>query len=141
MRGPVAPLPGRVIFCAMFWRTGNGTMAPQWLYVKMHFPFFWVWKIGITGSILRRTRENNRRVWGFWIPVACTYIPYAYQLEQRLLNASAQIKLTILGKGGVELRPIWWGLFAAVLVYILGAIKWFFIILFFHFLMTFMRSL
>lgn len=105
-------------------RSGNHTSNPQWFYVLIHFPFFWVCKVGITGNLKRRTRQNSERVFGFWLPVAAIWIPYAFELEQRILRQSRKWACTIFGKGGVELRPVWVGLLAAGLVYVLGIIKW-----------------
>jgi len=54
------------------------------LYVMVHFPGIWWWKVGITGkSASERSKGIDRAVWGRPIPIMITVIPGgAYQLEQ-----------------------------------------------------------
>jgi hypothetical protein len=56
------------------------------IYVMIHFPGFWWWKVGITGkSAKTRAKGIDRAVWGFPIPVMIAIIPGgAYRLEQFL---------------------------------------------------------
>lgn len=65
-------------------RTGNGTMIPQWIYIKIMFPYICWIKIGITGNLKARTKANSDKLPGIVIPVAVAFIPFAWQLEQWL---------------------------------------------------------
>lgn len=65
-------------------RTGNGTAIPQWIYIKILFPYVCWIKVGITGNLKARTKANSEKLPGIVIPVAVAFIPYAWQLEQWL---------------------------------------------------------
>lgn len=105
-------------------RTGNGTNSAQWLYVKLHIPFIWKTKIGITGYLFQRTRQTSAKVWGFYVPVAFIQMYFAWPVEQFILNATKGLRRQVLGKGGKEIRPWYIGLVVALCIYILGVLKW-----------------
>ena len=63
-------------------RSGNNTTAAQWIYFFIHFPAFWLCKIGISGNVKRRKKEEDKSVWGFYIPVFAVWVWNAYGLEQ-----------------------------------------------------------
>lgn len=55
------------------------------LYLMVHCPFFWWWKIGITGkSAGQRARSIDKVMFGFPVPVMILFIPGAYFVEQDL---------------------------------------------------------
>lgn len=55
------------------------------LYLMVHFPFFWWWKIGITGvGAISRAKWIDKAVFGFPIPILVLWLPGAYHLEQWL---------------------------------------------------------
>ena len=90
----------------------------------MNFPIVWRWKIGITGHLKKRTKQTSADVFGWYIPVAFVWTPYAWSIEQFLLNSTKKLKRQIFGRGGREIRPWYIGMLAALLVYFLGAVKW-----------------
>jgi len=55
------------------------------LYLMVHVPFVWWWKIGITGqSAAKRARSIDGQMFGFPFPVFFVIIPGAYHVEQWL---------------------------------------------------------
>ena len=90
----------------------------------MNVPFVWRWKIGVTGYLRLRTKQTSSDVFGFYVPVAFVWIPFAWSIEQMILNSTRKLRRQILGKGGKEIRPWYIGLIAALLVYLLGFVKW-----------------
>jgi hypothetical protein len=90
----------------------------------MNFPIVWRWKIGITGNLRKRTKQTSADVFGVYIPVAFIWIPYAWSIEQFLLNSTRRLKRQIFGRGGKEIRPWYIGVLAALLVYSIGLMKW-----------------
>lgn len=105
-------------------RTGNNTNNAQILYVKMHVPFVWKCKIGITGNLTRRTLQTSADVWGFYVPIAFIRMYFAWSVEQFILNATIGLRRQVLGKGGTEIRPWYIGLVVAILIYAAGIVKW-----------------
>lgn len=60
------------------------------LYIMIHIPFFWWWKIGITGRssrLKKRAKEIDAAVFGFPFPVMFVPVPNAYGLEQKIHRA------------------------------------------------------
>lgn len=57
------------------------------LYLMVHIPFFWWWKIGITGvgvGASKRAKRIGQSVFGFPVPVFFVPIPFCYMFEQFL---------------------------------------------------------
>ena len=86
----------------MWWRTGNDTPAPQWVYVCIQFPFIFLCKIGIGGNWIRRTTDISKSSPGFLIPVFLVYIPLAYQIEQWLHRKLRRLNVGFRGSGRTE---------------------------------------
>ena len=63
----------------------NKSKAGWILYLMVHFPFFWWWKIGITGrTAVARANDIDEAMFGFPIPVFVVVVPGAYIWEQML---------------------------------------------------------
>lgn len=57
------------------------------LYLMVHVPFVWWWKIGITSvgiGAKRRAKNLDRAMPGFPVPVLFVIVPNAYGIEQEL---------------------------------------------------------
>lgn len=55
------------------------------VYLMVHFPFVWWWKIGTTGrSATARAEDIDEAVFGFPVPVFVVWMPGAYLFEQFL---------------------------------------------------------
>jgi len=57
------------------------------LYLMVHFPFVWWWKIGITHAAIgadKRAGQIDRAVIGRPYKVIAVFIPFAYLIEQDL---------------------------------------------------------
>lgn len=57
------------------------------LYLMVHVPFIWFWKIGITSVGIgadKRAKQVDRAVIGRPIPVMVLFVPGAYHIEQDL---------------------------------------------------------
>lgn len=63
-----------------------------------------------------------------YLIVAAARIPFAWTIEQLILNATVRFRRTILGKGGTEVRPWYVGVPCMVLVWALGLLKWAFLL-------------
>lgn len=63
----------------------NKSKSGHILYLFIHIPFIWWWKIGITGkSADARAKQVDKAVFGFPVPVMVVFIPGAYFIEQDL---------------------------------------------------------
>ena len=63
----------------------NKSKAGWILYRMVHVPFFWWWKIGITGrTAVARANDIDEAMFGFPIPVFVVVVPGAYIWEQML---------------------------------------------------------
>lgn len=64
----------------------SGKSKDGWvLYLMVHFPFVWWWKIGITGrGATARAADIDEAVFGFPVPVFVAILPGAYFAEQML---------------------------------------------------------
>jgi len=63
----------------------NKSKTGHILYLMVHFPFIWWWKIGITGKTAKgRAKQVDRAVFGKPIVVMVVPIPGAYLIEQDL---------------------------------------------------------
>ena len=55
------------------------------LYLMVHFPYLWWWKIGITGrTATARAKDIDEAMFGFPVPVLIVWVPGAYIVEQWL---------------------------------------------------------
>lgn len=57
------------------------------LYLMVHIPFIWFFKIGITSAEIgaaKRAKQVDRAVIGFPIPIMVLFVPGAYHIEQDL---------------------------------------------------------
>ena len=63
----------------------NKSQSGHILYLMVHLPFIWWWKIGITGkTATSRAKQVDKAVLGFPVPVFMVFIPGAYFIEQWL---------------------------------------------------------
>lgn len=65
-------------------RSGNGTSSRQWLYMYVHFPLFFLVKLGISGNYKRRAKQVGNQTMGWAIPIFAVKIPFAWQCEQAM---------------------------------------------------------
>lgn len=83
------------------------------LYLMVHIPFIWWWKIGITGrTATARARDIDDAVFGFLIPVFFVVVPGAYFIEQFLHGICFGLKADFY-KGDGHTEFFW---FPAVIV-------------------------
>lgn len=57
------------------------------LYLMVHVPFIWFFKIGITSAEIgaaKRAKQVDRAVFGFPLPIMVLFLPGAYHIEQDL---------------------------------------------------------
>lgn len=57
------------------------------LYLMVHIPFIWFFKIGITSAEIgaaKRAKQVDRAVFGFPLPIMVLFVPGAYLIEQDL---------------------------------------------------------
>lgn len=83
-------------------RSGNGTSRAQWLYILWNFPFVWVVKIGITGSLARRHKDIDKSAPGWDFPIWYIRIPFAYQVEQFVHGLMGWCRVRFWGSGHTE---------------------------------------
>ena len=83
------------------------------LYLMVHFPFIWWWKIGITGKTAEgRAKQVDKAVFGRPFPVMVVIIPGAYLIEQDLHRRFSFLNQRFYrGDGSTE-----WFLFPVALV-------------------------
>ena len=63
----------------------NKSKTGHILYLMVHVPFVWWWKIGITGKTAKgRAKQVDRAVFGWPVVVMVVPIPGAYLIEQDL---------------------------------------------------------
>lgn len=74
-------------------RSGNGTIAKQYLYVFWNLPYFWVVKVGIGGNVKRRLRQVDKENKGVDFLVFALRIPFAYQVEQFVHSAFSFLRI------------------------------------------------
>lgn len=76
------------------------------LYLMVHFPFIWWWKIGITSAEIgaeRRAKQVDRAVFGFPVPIMVLFVPGAYFIEQDLHRLFSPMKCRFYrGDGSTE---------------------------------------
>lgn len=95
----------------MWWRTGNDTWNPQWVYIGIHIyllfgfiplpnPLLFKWGIG--GSWLNRLKGVSGTIPGFVLPIFLVYIPFAYQVEQWGHRQLSFINVPYFGSGRTE---------------------------------------
>ena len=76
------------------------------LYLMVHFPFIWWWKIGITSAAIgadKRAKQVDRAVIGFPVPVMVLFVPGAYYIEQDLHRLFEPLKCRFYkGDGSTE---------------------------------------
>jgi len=83
-------------------RTGNGTSNFQWIYVLWNWPYFWVCKVGIAGSLKARERQVDASAPGRDLIIWAVYVPLAYQVEQALHRLFAPFRVRFSGSGHTE---------------------------------------
>lgn len=85
-------------------RSGNGTMAPQYIYVLYNKPYWWVTKIGITGYPDRRIRgiREHDDALGKDYYLFKVHLFGAYYLEQFLHKIFAPFRVPWKGSGRTE---------------------------------------
>lgn len=100
----------------------NNSKSGHILYLMVHFPFVWWWKIGITGkSAASRAKQVDRAVFGRPIPVMAVVIPGAYFIEQDFHRRFSWLSCRYYrGDGSTE----WMWFPAAVIVYPLMWAVW-----------------
>lgn len=98
-------------------------MRPGFLYLMLHFPFFWWCKIGITGKTAgRRARQIDRAVLGFPIPVMVVYLPAVRMFETAFHRFFSPLSSRFYrGDGSTE----WFWLPAAIPVFLFGVGYWY----------------
>lgn len=105
----------------------NKSKSGWTLYLMVHLPFVWWWKIGITGqTAAKRAKAIDRAVFGFPVPVFFVILPGAYFVEQWLHREfSASNIVFYRGDGRTEWFWFWVAPFAfAVMVAIWGVYWW-----------------
>lgn len=92
----------------------NKSKTGHILYLMVHFPFVWWWKIGITGKTAKgRAKQVDRAVFGWPVVVMVVPIPGAYLIEQDLHRRFAFLNCRYYrGDGSTE----WFWFPVAVLV-------------------------
>lgn len=83
-------------------KSGNHTFMPQWIYILVNFPYFWVCKIGIAGGhrIFKRIKEVDRTAKGYDFPIFLMFMPLAYQTEQFCHDIFKGLKIDNFGGSG-----------------------------------------
>jgi len=87
--------------------SGNGTLAPQWMYICIHIVFFvipnpFVFKWGIAGKWDKRMTGISDSIPGYVVPVFLVWVPFAYHLEQAGHRVLKFINVKYLGSGKRE---------------------------------------
>lgn len=104
-------------------KSGNNTTATQWIYFFLHIPFIWLCKIGISGNYQRRKKEEDKSVWGFYMPVFAVWVWNAYGLEQFQHKLFKPFNIPFHGSGKTECY------FVAVLPFaVLIGVIWFLLV-------------
>lgn len=83
-------------------KSGNGTWAPQYIYVLYNLPYIWVTKIGITGYPDHRIRDIRESSPGEDYYLVCVRLFGAYQLEQFLHRMFRPLQVQWEGSGHTE---------------------------------------
>ena len=83
-------------------KSGNGTAAPQWLYILGNFPRFWVVKIGIAGNLLKRERQVDKSAPGWDGILFALWFPFAYHTEQWIHRKCEPLRVHFTGSGHTE---------------------------------------
>lgn len=99
-------------------KTGNGTRARQYLYIMLNLPFFWKWKIGISGNAQTRAKSITNIVPGRMVIVFAARVYNAYAFEQFLLRITNWNATKVQGVGGKEFRGLPGGLIALLLAFV-----------------------
>ena len=119
-------------------KSGNHTIAPQWLYILINLPYLWVVKIGIGGNLKARERQVDKSAPGIDLIIFAVWIPYAYSLEQAIHRLCKPLRVRFRGSGRTErfLLPaalvaipaalvafvLWWGSLVVFCYLIISAI-------------------
>lgn len=92
------------------------------VYMLIFIPQIWAVKVGYTGTnIESRVRGTSKAVFGFTVPIGFVVCPFAWHVEQAILNALRGLKIDFYkGDGHTETR--WF--FAALFVYPVFAVIW-----------------
>jgi hypothetical protein len=98
----------------------NKSKTGHILYLMVHFPFLWWWKIGITGKTAKgRAKQVDRAVFGWPVVVMVVPIPGAYLIEQDLHRRFAFLNCRYYrGDGSTEW--FWFPVAALVLPFMLA---------------------
>lgn len=98
----------------------NNSKTGHILYLMVHFPFLWWWKIGITGKTAKsRAKQVDRAVFGWPVVVMVVPIPGAYLIEQDLHRRFAFLNCRYYrGDGSTEW--FWFPVVAVVLPFMLA---------------------
>jgi hypothetical protein len=98
------------------------------VYLMIHFPFVWWWKIGFAHySFVKRAVALDKAVWGMFIPVGVIIIPFAYPVEQWFHRKCKPLQFRFY-KGDGSTETFWFPV--AVPVYLCMSLVWF---LYFYF--------
>lgn len=105
----------------VFFKSRRDSHAGHILYLFMHFPFFWYWKVGIGYDFWKRAKQIDRAVIGFPIPIMVLFVPGAYYVEQDLHRHFAFFNTRFyVGDGASE----WFWIFVAPIVFALMVSGW-----------------
>lgn len=66
------------------YKTGNGSIRTQHLYLIGHVPYIIFVKLGITGNLKRRKTQIAKKVPGTVFVICSARIPLAWHLEQKI---------------------------------------------------------
>lgn len=84
------------------------------LYLMIHIPFFWWFKIGITNTNVgptKRARNIDAEMFGFPLPVFFVPVPFAYHIEQWMHGFCSPLNVCFYKGSG---RTEWYWFPAAV---------------------------
>lgn len=73
------------------------------LYLMVHIPFFWWWKIGITGvgvGASKRAKRIGQSVFGFPVPIMIVPVPFCYHIEQGMHRFLSPLNFRFYKKDG-----------------------------------------
>lgn len=109
----------------------NKSQSGHILYLMVHIPFIWWWKIGITGkSATQRAKGIDREMFGFPLPVWAAVIPGAWHIEQWMHKKFSHSNIVFYrGSGQREwfwfwVAPIAFAVMATITLAELAALCW-----------------
>ena len=86
------------------------------LYLMVHVPFVWWWKIGITGQTAgKRAKNIDGQMFGFPFPIFFVIMPGAYRFEQFLHRQFSGLNI-VFYKGSGKNEWFWFPVAAFVLL-------------------------